>query len=42
VTSYAGDLCLSVNADRDVVRDAGPLLDGVERELGALGAVVAG
>jgi hypothetical protein len=29
----AGDLCVCVNADRDLVRDVGELVAGVEAEL---------
>jgi diacylglycerol O-acyltransferase / wax synthase len=41
VVSYAGDLCLCVNADRDVVRDAAELIAGAEAELEALEALAA-
>ena len=33
VTSYAGDLCVCVNADRDLVRDVDEVTAGVEAEL---------
>ena len=39
VTSYAGDLCVCVNADRDLVRDVDELIAGIEAELAALEAL---
>ena len=42
VVSYAGDLCVCVNADRDVVRDVHELVAGIEAELDALDALAAG
>ena len=41
IISYAGDLCLCVNADRDVVRDVDELVAGVAEELDALAALAA-
>jgi diacylglycerol O-acyltransferase / wax synthase len=41
VVSYAGDLCVSVNADRDLVRDVDELIAGVQAELDALEALAA-
>jgi diacylglycerol O-acyltransferase / wax synthase len=41
IVSYAGDVCLCVNADRDVVRDAAEMIAGVEAELEALEALAA-
>jgi diacylglycerol O-acyltransferase len=41
VTSYAGDLCVCVNADRDLVRDIHELVAGVQEELDALEALSA-
>ena len=42
VVSYAGDLCVCVNADRDVVRDMDELVAGIEAELDALDALATG
>ena len=41
ITSYAGDLCLCVNADRDLVRDVDELVAGMAEELDALEALAA-
>ncbi len=41
VTSCAGDLCVCVNADRDLVRDVGEVTAGVEAELAELEALAA-
>ena len=41
IVSYAGDVCLCVNADRDVVRDAAEMIAGVEAEIEALEALAA-
>ena len=41
IVSYAGDVCLCVNADRDVVRDAAEVIAGVEAEMEALEAIAA-
>jgi WS/DGAT/MGAT family acyltransferase len=38
IVSYAGDLCIAVNADRDVARDVDELIAGVEADLAALDA----
>lgn len=39
VVSYAGDLCVCVNADRDVVRDADEMTAGMDAEVEALEAL---
>ena len=36
IVSYAGDLCIAVNADRDVVRDVDELIAGIEADVAAL------
>ena len=41
IVSYAGDVCICVNADRDVVRDAAEMIAGVEAEMEALEALAA-
>ena len=41
VISYAGDLCVCVNADRDVVRDVDELVAGMADALDALAALAA-
>ena len=41
ITSYAGDLCLCVNADRDLVHDVDELVAGMAEELDALEALAA-
>ena len=41
VVSYAGDVCICVNADRDVVRDAAEVIAGVDAEVAALEALAA-
>ena len=41
ITSYAGDLCLCVNADRDLVRDVDEVVVGIEEELAELEALAA-
>ena len=41
ITSYAGDLCVCVNADRDLVRDVDEVTAGVEAELADLEALAA-
>ena len=38
IVSYAGDLCIAVNADRDVVRDVDELVAGIEADIAALDA----
>ncbi len=38
IVSYAGDLCIAVNADRDVVRDVDELIAGIEDDIAALDA----
>lgn len=38
IVSYAGDLCIAVNADRDRVPDAGELIAGIEADAAALDA----
>jgi len=38
IVSYAGDLCIAVNADRDLVRDVDELIAGIEDDLAALDA----
>ena len=42
ITSYAGDLCLCVNADRDLVHDVDELVAGMAEELDALEALGSG
>ena len=41
IVSYAGDLCICVNADRDIVRDVDELTAGVAAEAEALEALAA-
>jgi WS/DGAT/MGAT family acyltransferase len=38
IVSYANDLCIAVNADRDLVRDIDELISGIETDIAALDA----
>jgi diacylglycerol O-acyltransferase len=38
IVSYADDLCIAVNADRDLVRDVDELIAGIDADLAALDA----